>query len=219
IVMLIALSNVSAKSYGQSVVLRMKNASIKEVLQVIENQTGYHFLYDNKDISKAGLINVNIANVPLEEALEACFKDQPLTYKIFKNTIVLKEKIPIERATISLQSVIRGQVTDGDGSPLAGVSIKIQGTSAGAVTDEAGRYSINTVDEDGMLVFTYVGFVTQEVRVAGRTSIDVQLSPSSEALSEIVVIGYGTQRRSDLTGAITSVSSQAIEGQAFSNVN
>lgn len=220
IVLMVALSHVSAMSYSQNVMLRMKNASIMDVLRAIENQTGYHFLYDDKDISKVSSINVDIANVSLEEALNACFSDQPLTYKIFKNTIVLKAKAPVEASAQSLQqSVIRGQVTDDKGLPLVGVSIKVQGTSVGAVTGDDGRYNINMSNEDGTLIFTYVGFVTQEVRVAGRTSIDVQLSPSSEALSEIVVVGYGTQRRSDLTGAITSVSSEAIEGQAFSNVN
>ncbi len=219
IVIMVALSNVSAKSYSQSIMLKMKQASVKEVLRVIENQTDFHFLYDQKDLAEVGPISVDLTNVSLEAALEACFREQPLTYRIFKNTIVLKRKAIEEHQTSAVQSVIRGRVTDTQGVPLTGVSVQLQGTTTGTVTDDEGRYTINVSSQAGTLVFTYVGFVAQEIAVGGRSSIDVQLESSSESLSEIVVIGYGTQRKSDLTGAITSVSSEEIEGQAFSNVN
>src|SRR5690606_8213429 len=144
----------------------------------------------------------------------------PLTYRIFKNTIVLKRMESPETITVPIvQTAISGRVTDTQGEPLTGVSIMLQGTSTGTVSDNDGRYVLNVPNSAGTLVFTYVGFVAQAVTIGGRTTIDVQLEASSESLSEIVVIGYGTQRRSDLTGSITSVSAEQIEGQAFSNVN
>src|SRR5690606_9185415 len=219
IVIMVALTNVSAKSYSQ-IMLKLKNAPVKEALQIIEHQTGFHFLYDNKDLSQVGLINVELSNVPLKQALDACFEGQPLTYRIFKNTIVLKRMESPETITVPIvQTAISGRVTDTQGEPLTGVSIMLQGTSTGTVSDNDGRYVLNVPNSAGTLVFTYVGFVAQAVTIGGRTTIDVQLEASSESLSEIVVIGYGTQRRSDLTGSITSVSAEQIEGQAFSNVN
>src|SRR5690606_1849201 len=96
--------------------INMRNASFKEVLQVIENQTGYHFLYDSEEIGAIGLISVSVTGVSLEVALDACFKNQPVAYRIFKNTIVLKrdDRMKAYPHTV-MQSVIRGRVTDKEG--------------------------------------------------------------------------------------------------------
>ena len=90
ILILATLSTVSANSYSQMVTLHKKNISVEEVMRLIEKQTNYHFLYDKRDILRAGVINVDVGNVSVEVALDKCFKDQPLTYKIFRNTIVIK---------------------------------------------------------------------------------------------------------------------------------
>lgn len=220
LLVIIAMSNISAKSYSQSIMLRAKNAPIKEVLRLIEKQTDYHFLYDDRDIANIGPISVDLEAVSVSAALEECFKNKPLSYKIFKNTIVLKRRDFFNQiANLVEQLTIRGRVTSSDGSPLTGVSIKLQGTAIGTTTDADGYYMLNVADNNGVLVFSYIGHVSREITIGGQTTIDVQLESSSEALSEIVVIGYGTQRKSDLTGSITSVTAESIEGQAFSNAN
>lgn len=193
IVIIVALSNVSAKSYSQNVTIKAKNASIKEVLFSIENQTGYHFLYDNKDIAHIGTIDIDVGKVTMEAALLECFKNLPLSYKIFGNTIVLKRENTLEIAAAPLQQlIVRGRVTDTQGEALSGVSVLVKGTSRGTTTDAEGRYSIET--QEGILIFTYVGFVLQEIAVNKQTEINVVLETAETELNAVVVTALGISR-------------------------
>ncbi len=108
-------------------------------------------------------------------------------------------------------ATIRGRVTDAKGTPMPGINIKLKGTSVGTTTDAEGRYSLNVPDNSGTLVFSYIGFNSQEIDLQGRTTIDVKLSENQNALNEVVVIGYGTTKRSDLTGSVSSVTAAQIE--------
>ncbi len=217
ILIIAALTNVSAKTYSQIVTLHQKNSTVEKVLRSIEKQTGYHFLYDKQDISKAGAINIEIGPVTVEEALNNCFKDQPLTYKIFQKTIVVKKKdAAIEANTVAAQKV-QGTVSDVKG-PLPGVSVKVKGSAIGTVTDGNGRYSLNAPDGNGTLVFSFVGYTTQEVSIANKSQINVVLVETPKSLSEVVVVGYGTQKRADLTGSVGSVSSRQLQERPQTNL-
>ncbi|MBR9998620.1 MAG: TonB-dependent receptor plug domain-containing protein, partial [Cyclobacteriaceae bacterium] len=108
------------------------------------------------------------------------------------------------------QLQVKGQVTDENNSPTPGVNILIQGTTTGTVTDADGAYTINVTGPDAILIFSYIGYSTQEIRVGQQSQIDISLEPDISTLGEIVVTGYGTQKRSDLTGAITSIPSRQI---------
>lgn len=194
IITIAALSNVSALSYSQSVTLKAKNASIREILLQIEDQTGYHFLYDNKDITGIGLINVDVGQVTLEAALDACFRNLPLSYRFFGKTIVLKRTTlrPVNNNLPFLQSVVRGRVTGTNGEPLSGVSVMVKGTSRGTTTDTDGRYSIEVLE--GILVFTYVGFAMQEMAVNKQTEVNVVMEPAETELNAVVVTALGINR-------------------------
>lgn len=219
----VAIFQVNAKSLAQKVSLSENNSTFKEVFSAIKKQTGYNFIYDGKVIRAASPVSIHVENLELTDALDLFFSRQPFTYEILNNTIVVKAKprviIPLidEKKKDEIQQQITGRVVDVNGQPLAGVSIILKGSLIGATTNSDGIYSINALSNN-VLVFSYVGFIAKEVEVGGRTSIDVVLEQSVESLDEIVVIGYGTQRKSDLTGAMTSVTSKEIEGQAFSNV-
>ncbi|MDN5285849.1 MAG: SusC/RagA family TonB-linked outer membrane protein [Mucilaginibacter sp.] len=216
IIIIAALTNVSAKSYSQIVTLHQKNTTVAKVLRSIEKQTGYHFLYDKQDVSKAGDINIEVANVSLEEALDQCFKDQPLTYKIFQQTIVVKKKDAGIANNIAAFKV-QGTVSDAKG-PLPGVSVRVKGSSVGTVTDVNGKYSLNAPDGNGTLVFSFVGYNTQEVAIANKAQLDVILVENQKALSEVVVVGYGTQKRVDVTGSVGSVSAKQLQDRPAINV-
>lgn len=216
IIIIAALTNVSAKSYSQIVTLHQKNATVAKVLRSIEKQTGYHFLYDKQDVSKAGDINIEVANVSLEEALDQCFKNQPLTYKIFQQTIVVKKKDEGIANNIAVFKV-QGTVSDAKG-PLPGVSVRVKGSSTGTVTDLNGKYSLNTPDGNGTLVFSFVGYNTQEVAIANKSQLDVTLVENQKSLNEVVVVGYGTQKRVDLTGSVGSVSAKQLQDRPAINV-
>ncbi len=205
------LSTVTAKSYSQMVTLSEKNISIGEVMRLIEKQTNYHFLYDKRDVSKAHLISVDVGNVLVEVALDKCFKGQPLTYKIFNNTIVIKAKDETEVETSIREVIIRGIVTDSKGVTLPGVSVKLKGTNTGSTTDTDGKYSISLPDGSGTLVFSYIGYTLQEVPIAGRTTIDVRLEEAETALSEVVVTALGIKKETKRLGyATATVNAQQI---------
>lgn len=112
---------------------------------------------------------------------------------------------------------ISGKVTDISGAPLAGVTVSVKGTSRGTTTDAEGVYEVSNVNEDAVLVFSYIGFETKEIEVNGRANIDVQLSPSSTSLNQVVVVGYGTEKKGNLTGAVDNLSGDALENLSMPN--
>lgn len=211
-IMLVTLSTVSASGYSQRVTLHEKNISVGEVLRLIEKQTDYHFLYDKTDILKAGMISVNVGNVSVEAALNECLKDQPLTYKIIQSTIVIKRKDNLIKASnLQHQIIIKGTVRDSKGVTLPGVSVQLKGTTIGSTTDPQGNYSLNVPDANGTLVFSFIGFTSQEIAVSGRNTIDVRLLEESTSLNEVVVTALGIKRETKALGyAIAVVDHEAV---------
>ncbi|MGB4400296.1 MAG: TonB-dependent receptor [Daejeonella sp.] len=154
-----------------------------------------------------------VKGAKFEKVLIEIFSEQPLTYSINKNTISVKEKEEIfrENKIEDLKDiVVTGQVIDTKGETLPGVSVKLKGTTIGATTDLEGRYTITVPDNLSILVFTFIGYVTQEVTVNNRISINVKLEEANTSLEEVIVVGYGTQRRKDLTGAISSIKAEDL---------
>jgi TonB-linked SusC/RagA family outer membrane protein len=217
ILIIAALTNVSAKTYSQVVSLKQKNTSVEKVLRQIEKQTGYHFLYDKQDVSKAGAINIDVTNAPVSEVLDKALKDQPLTYKIFDETIVVKRKDDVKTGSTITAFTVQGTVSDAKGA-LPGVSVKLKGTSTGTVTDVNGKYKLTVPDGSGTLVFSFIGYTSQEIPINNHETVNVTLAELPKALSEVVVVGYGTQRRVDLTGSVSSVSSKQLQDRPQTNL-
>ena len=211
IVLLAAFTQLSAKSYSQNVTIHAKHLSVVTFINIIEKQTPYHFLFDKADLPAGNDFDIDVTNATVDETLKQFFKNQPVTYKIFQQNIVLKkaESLPAKNKVI-IQPV-KGVVTDSKGATLPGVSIKVKGTTIGVVTDIEGKYTINVPDANAILVFTYVGFDSKEEVVGTRTQINVTLTDNVSSLNEVVVTGYGgTTKKRDLTGAITTVNAAQI---------
>jgi TonB-linked SusC/RagA family outer membrane protein len=208
IIMITALTSVGAKSFSQTVTLHEKNVPIKKVLEAIEKQSGYHLILVNvkQDIARIKLVNIDIDHAQVEDALNACFRDQPITYKIIQETIVVKHKDDEPKTQPRASIDIQGKVVDEKGLPLIGVNVKVKGSATGTVTDTQGKYTIKVPDEQAVLVFSYVSFETREVTVGAQTVINVTMKDATNNLSEVIVVGYGTQKKADLTGAIATVS-------------
>lgn len=217
ILIIAALTNVTAKTFSQTVSLRQKNASVEKILRLIEKQTGYHFMYDKQDVAKAGGISINVDQVSIDKALDQAFANQPLTYKIFQETIVVKKKDGVNAPAIQAID-ITGTVTDSKG-PLPGVSVRLKGTDVGTTTDVNGRYKLNVPDGNGTLVFTFLGYTTKEVAIANRQSVDVVMTEQAKDLNEVVVIGYGTAKKSDLTGAVATVRAEQLMDRPVPNLS
>ncbi|WP_345948670.1 TonB-dependent receptor [Mucilaginibacter sp. PAMB04274] len=205
---LIAIMQVSARTFAQKVSLSVKNAPLDEVLNNISRQTGYNFIYNAITIKDSRLVNLSVKDRNLTEALELCFRNQPLTFVINQNTVVIKRKDLITTAMQSI--VVSGTVVDDKGVPLPGVNIKIKGAKTGVVSNASGQYTITLPQGNETLVFSFVGFATQEVGAANRTKLDVTLVETRSALNDVVIIGYGAQKRSDINGAISSVKAEDI---------
>lgn len=206
--MLLALLQASAKSYSQGITLSKKNASVTEILKLIQQQSGYHFLFDKMDIEKAGTISVNVKNVSIEEALQKSLENQPLSFKIMQQTIVLKSKPTSPEVIPIVQRSVSGKVSDEKGLPLQGVSIKVNGTNIGTSTNADGFYKLSVSTPNITLIFSYIGYVTQEIRIGQQSLVSVVLKENANTLNEVVVVGYGTQKREQITTAIASVKSE-----------
>ena len=211
-----ALLNVSARTYSQSVSIHQNNVSVDKILKLIKKQSGYNYFYDEDAVAKTSKVNIDVTNISIEEALNLCFKNQPLTYRIFQQTIVVKAKDE-SKPVVDIAQKVQGTVTDAKG-PLPGVNVKIKGTTIGTTTDVNGKYALNDIDGGATLVFSFVGYNTQEVAINNRETVDVKLVESQRSLSEVVVVGYGTSKRVDLTGSVGSVNSKQLQERPAINL-
>ncbi|MDB5146276.1 MAG: SusC/RagA family TonB-linked outer membrane protein, partial [Mucilaginibacter sp.] len=204
IIMITVFASVSAKSFSQTVTLHEKDVSVKQVLKYIEKQSGYHVMLVNvkPEITLMDKININLERVTVEEALNACFRDKPITYTIIQGTIIIKKKEEEIKAEATESIEIRGKVVDEKGQPLPGVNVKVKGAAVGSITGAQGEYTIKVPDERAILVFSYVSFETQEVVIGDKRAINITMKEASNRLNEVIVVGYGTQKKVDLTGAV-----------------
>ncbi|CAL1516463.1 TonB-dependent receptor P3 [Chitinophaga sp. MM2321] len=211
---------VSATAFSQRFSLSEKNAVLDNVLKKIKAQSGYLFLYDSELMELSKPVTVEIKNAPLEEVLQKCLSGQPFTYELVNKTIVIRLKNVEEKKTDlapALIDTVGGVITNNTGIPVQGVSVGIKGTTKGTISDERGRYRLQQVNEDAVLVFRMIGFQSFEEPVASRSQVNVALRPELSKLDEVIVVGYGTQKRSDLTGSISSVRGEQLSAQAIRN--
>ncbi|WP_213086870.1 SusC/RagA family TonB-linked outer membrane protein [Chitinophaga agrisoli] len=225
VLLLAGFLQVSASGYAQQVKLTGKQLSLQELFRQIERQTGYSFLYEKSIAKDSKPINIDLASAPLPDMLEHYLKDLSLTYKFFDNKIIAVKEKEAAKAADNVSPPpppaisISGHVTDDKGNPIPGVSVQVKGTSKGTVTNADGSYTLANVDEGATLLFSYIGYTSQELPVKGKNTLNVQLMPGLNALNETVVIGYGVQRKSDLTGAVSSVSGETLHERPASTVN
>ncbi|WP_187774904.1 TonB-dependent receptor [Pedobacter sp. BS3] len=198
-----------AESYAQKINLTVKDAPLSEVIYQLRKQSGYDFLYNNSSLKDIKPITLNAVNADLLEVLNKCIAGQPLQYAVNNKTIFITRK-PVS-AQAEQVTTISGKVTDDKGEPLVGVSVSVKNGGSTTVTDAGGNFKVNVADTKRILVFSYVGFETAAVPLNGRTTVNVVLKPETQGLDEVVVVAYGTQKKSDITGAVSSIKAGAIE--------
>jgi TonB-linked SusC/RagA family outer membrane protein len=204
---------------AQKVSLNQKNATVAQLLVNIEQQTGYTFFYRKNDIELMKPLNVSLQNVSVETALNYIFKDQPCSFQIKDKLIVLQKRLVNNEPEQLLQQqehTVSGTVTDSSGMPIPSVSVLIKGSTKGTSTNTDGVYQIK-VNTGQALVFRAIGFQEKEMQVGEEARIDVVLDASFEGLEEVVVVGYGSQQRRDVTGSVAPISMENVRGQAISS--
>jgi len=212
-----ALLQVSAAGFAQRINFTQKNASLKQVFKEINKQTGYNVFWSPELFKNAKVKDVNFVNTPLSAVLDACLKDMSLTYIIEDKNLIIKEK-PVA-LTPQQQTVVKGKITDENGLPIPGAGVNLKGGATGTSSDKNGNYAIPVPAAGGTLVFTFIGYTTQEIAINNRTQVDVSLKPDVKALSEVVVVAYGTQKKVNLTGAITSIKGDDVNWKPVGQVS
>lgn len=214
IFVLLGLVTFANTSYSQltKLSLKMTDATIQEVFAEIEIQSEFKFAYNSTKLNINRKVNLDVDNQTIGAILDEVLSNQELTYKIVDRYVVITDKKLISQSKEQTKS-IKGIVTDADSEPLVGVTVIIKGTTIGTVTDVNGHYEITGVSDKDILVFSFIGMKTQEILIGSQSTINISLAYSSIGIDEVVAIGYGTMKRSDLTGSLSSVSSEDFKSE------
>jgi TonB-linked SusC/RagA family outer membrane protein len=223
IILLFSVLQVSANVFSQTAVnLDVQHKSIREVLKSIEHQSKIRFFYSDDLLVMNKPVDIKAENENVISVLDDIFTDSPLTYKTYENDLIVI--VPKE---MFQQQTVTGTIIDKQtGEAMAGVNIQVKGSALGAISDAGGKFSLSVADKNATLIFSFVGYIVQEVALEGRSSLQISLETEMLGLDEVVVVGYGVQRKVNLTGAVDVVTgdnlasrpaaqtSQLLQGQA-----
>ncbi len=218
--MLAASLQVSAKGFSQSITLHKKNITLPQLFREINKQSGYQFFYRDALLSNAGKMSISVTNAPIEQVLDICFRNLPVSYTVVEKTIVVKEKPSLvnnDGTGMVVQAPITGVVRDESGAPLAGVSVIVKGTSKGTSTDEKGAFTIDASEGDE-LELSIIGYKTRTVRVGATRQLEISMEVEISEEKDIVVVGYGVQRKVSTTSAVSQVKSEDLVRRPVSNL-
>ncbi|RAV99246.1 TonB-dependent receptor [Pseudochryseolinea flava] len=224
---------------AENISLGIVNTTLKDAMTILEKETPYRFFYNHRAVDVSKKVNVKLTGADIQQVVTALLKDTDFTFKIKGDQIVLRKKrssseaailmasadgsiqlveAPLEDSTIEnyviFAMTVSGEVKSETGEPLPGVSVLIKGTNLGTVTDADGKYTIDIPDAhaaDGVLVFSFIGYVSQEVAISNRTNVSVNLVADIQTLSEVIVVGYGSKNKEDITSAVVSVNSADLQ--------
>jgi TonB-linked SusC/RagA family outer membrane protein len=205
---LITTFSVSALVYPQGSIMSitLEGQTIREALKTIEKQSSYRFFYSDDLNTLDNLVSIDVKEENLETILSKILRNTTTSYKLIENNIVI-----ISPKSLLEKNKVTGKVIDAATSePLPGVNVVIEGTNMGTVTVNDGTYSLEVSDQNAVLVFSFIGYNTEKVAFAGKSVIDIAMSADVQRLEEVIVIGYGTVKKSDLTGSVASVTSEDL---------
>lgn len=203
----------TVKSQTSGLTLNVKQTKVEDILLQIENQSNFVFLYNKDLIDVEKTASISVKNSAVEDVLHLLFEGTNINYKMMGRQIVLSPSFSEQ------QKKVTGKVTDTNGESLPGVAVTVKGTTNGTITSIEGTYELQKVDDNATLVFSFVGMRSQEISVQGKQVIDVILEEDKLALDEVIVIGYGTAKRQDFTGSVSSVKMEGSPVSLMPNMN
>ncbi len=225
LLMITTVFSVSAGVYSQSVRvdLKLENASLEKVFQSIQEQTEFDFFYKNEYLPKDKFISKTYTNAKIDKVLDDVLEGTGLIYRVLNTDIIITKGHGAGSGSTGLfdqqpTRTITGTVTDDTGQPLPGVSVVVKGTTNGTVTNDNGVYSLNVPENADVLTFSFVGFKSQDVQLNNRTNIDLQMEQDIIGLDEVIAVGYGTMKKSDLTGSVQRVDAEQYATQQTTNM-
>lgn len=214
LLMFIGLCNISATVFPQSskIDLSLQNVSLKEAFENIEKVSGYKFLYRSDLVNINSITSIETNGSSLEKLLDKLFTNTEIRYNILNDNLVVLTPMQKPKVTGTVVDAISGEA-------IPGVNISIEGTTIGTVTDESGKYTLELPSENSVLIFSFVGYTSQKVVYSGQENISINLDADVKSLDEIVVVGYGVQKRSSVTGAISPISGKELRKITTSSVS
>ncbi|MCX6219653.1 MAG: TonB-dependent receptor [Bacteroidia bacterium] len=218
-----AFFQLSATTYSQSTRLNIsgQNITLSEIFEGIEKQSEFSIFYNVNQIDLTKRIDINAADQLVEQILNEILVGTGMTYTINNKLIVIHKQNDASLVLIDQQQgkKVTGKVTDQSGTVLPGVTIVVKGTINGTITDSNGNYTLSNVPENATMQFSFVGMKTQEILVSGKSTINVTILEETIGLDEVVAVGYGTQRKMNLTGSVSAVSSESLASRPQTNAS
>src|SRR5665648_30466 len=199
--------------------LKMQGAKVIDILSRIEDESEFFFLFNQKLVDVDRQVNLDVKNESVDKILAEIFEDTNVSYLVRDRQIILTTEQNNSGLNVQQQKSISGKVTDSNGGPIPGVSVIIKGTTIGTITDIEGNFTIANIPENASLQFSFIGMTSQEVTVANKTSISVTLEDEAYGIDEVVAIGYGTQKRANIVGAVASVDGEQLQAIPAMNVS
>ena len=207
---------ISALAQEARISLNMQNATLRDVIAKIENQSKVYFTYNHNQIDVNKTVSINATDQTLNQVLEQLFIGSDTGYKVEDGHIVLFKKDAPQVVAAGQKRTIKGIITDDKGVPVIGASILEKNTLNGTVTEIDGTYTM-TLEKSDVIVVSCIGYATKEITVGNQSTIDVVLSEDTRLLDEVVVVGYGTQKKSDVSGSVTTVSGDKLTKMPTAN--
>ena len=211
--------HVSARSYTQTVTLSLKDAPLEQVFKAVEKQSGYTFVYAKPQLEHTKRVDLLVKGAGIEEVLDIIFKDQPITFTISKKFIVVKDReVAFSAFRISSLPIdVKGRVLNENGEPVAGVTVKVKGSTQATFTNSDGEFQLTNTDKDATLIFTGTNVETFELKVSGQTQLAVKLITKVNKLDEVQIIAYGTTTQRYNTGSVSKITAAEIQKQPVAN--
>ena len=205
----------SGTAFAQHVSLTMNNVTVKQAMDALKKQSGYSFVFSSEDVDTKKKVSVDADDQKVEEVVRQILDGQSVTYEIKGKNIVVRS---IAQTSSSQQKkTITGTIVDPSGMPVIGANVLVKGTTNGTITDMDGKFSLE-VTEGTILTVSYIGYMDYQVKVGKQSKLVITLKENSHALEELVVVGYGTQKKVNLTGAVESVKSESIASKPVTSV-
>lgn len=204
---------------NQKITLNIHNQDIKKVLLQLEKSTNIKFVFSSKVIQSDRKVNLKVQDTALSSVLDQLLKPLQLTYTVTDDLIVIRPVKALDTDTqheqlkTSATSVLRtltGTVKDTTGAGLPGVNVVLKGTTKGTSTDVNGKYSIDIEKDDAIVIFSYIGYISQEIPVGARTVLDISMKEEASQLNDVIVVGYGTQKKANITGSVAAITSEEL---------
>ncbi|MFT3950120.1 MAG: SusC/RagA family TonB-linked outer membrane protein [Agriterribacter sp.] len=208
IVLLVSCMQIYATGYSQDakVTLQLHNASLTSVLKAIERKTDYKFVYSSNLLPSAIIVNADFKETPVSTVLNTILSNTGFTFKKMGDDLII---IASADNIMTEDIVVKGTVMDAAGTPLAGITVSVENSNMQTATNNSGGFTINA-PENGVLIFTGIGYKTERVAIEKKNEINIVLQASAKGLDEVIVIGYGERKKKDVTGALSTVSSKDI---------